>query len=249
MVKKLQRRNLFPDAMPIIWLDENSIEFPPVRLADPEGLLAAGGDLSVARLTEAYRNGIFPWYGPDTPILWWSTNPRCVLFPEKLHVPASLKKIIRSQKFSFSVNKCFAKVMLHCAAAKRPDQQGTWITQDMFEAYVAMHRAGKAHSVEVWQDGKLAGGLYGVAIGRAFFGESMFYLRPDASKAAIAWLVPRLGELGFPLIDCQQETPHMMRFGAELVDRALFLKIISSAVDREDAVDFWHSQVQLVQPL
>mgnify|MGYP003623727795 CR=1 FL=1 len=225
--------------MQLCWLDENSVEFPPVRLADPEGLLAAGGDLSVPRLLNAYRSGIFPWYGPQSPILWWSPDPRCVLFPPRLHVPSSLKKIIRSQKFTFSVNRSFARVMLHCAVSRRPGQQGTWITQEMFEAYNELHRAGKAHSVEGLENGELAGGLYGVAIGRAFFGESMFYLRPDASKAAIAWLVPRLAELGFPIIDCQQETPHMVRFGAELVDRALFLEIISEAALEPDALDFW----------
>ena len=225
--------------MPLYWLDKNSAEFPPVRLADQEGLLAAGGDLSVPRLLNAYRHGIFPWYSHNTPILWWSPDPRCVLFPHKLHVPASLKKVLRSQKFTFSLNRDFAKVMLLCAAVRRPDQEGTWITREMFEAYNQLHRAGRAHSVEVWEEGTLVGGLYGVALGKAFFGESMFHLRPNASKAAVVWLVRQLGELDFKIVDCQQETPHMVRFGAELVDRSLFLRVISEAAREEEAEEFW----------
>lgn len=225
--------------MPVFLLSPDSTEFPPARLANPDGLLAVGGDLSFERLLAAYSRGIFPWYNSETPILWWSPDPRCVLFPKKLHLPRSLKKTLRYGRFEFTVNRAFAEVIEHCAATPRPGQGDTWITPEMIAAYVVMHQQGKAHSVEVWENGELAGGLYGVALGRAFFGESMFYLRPDASKAAVAWLVPRLDELGFQIMDCQQETPHMLRFGAELVDRAVFLRIVSRAVEAGEATEFW----------
>jgi leucyl/phenylalanyl-tRNA--protein transferase len=216
--------------MPLFVLSDGSVEFPPVRAAEAEGLLAVGGDLSVPRLVEAYKRGIFPWYDASSPILWWSPHPRCVLLPENLHVPKSLDKILASNRFDFTVNKAFSEVIRHCAQADRPGQDGTWITTEVIQAYTAMHKAGFAHSVEVWENGKLSGGLYGIALGKVFFGESMFYLRPNASKAAVVWWVRRLQNLGFKIIDCQQATDHMLRFGAQLMDREEFVKVIAEAV-------------------
>ncbi len=218
--------------MRIHWLHPELTIFPPVRLAAPDGLLAVGGDLSVPRLIEAYRQGIFPWYTAGSPILWWFTNPRCAIFPHKLHVPKSLKKVLTSGRFGFTVNSAFQEVMRHCACAARPGQDGTWILPEMLEAYANMHKAGWAHSIEAWQDGELAGGLYGIAMGRAFFGESMFHLRPDASKAAFVWLAQNLRELDFEIIDCQQETPHMLRFGAEMLDGEVFSAYLRQAVGK-----------------
>ncbi|MDR2825769.1 MAG: leucyl/phenylalanyl-tRNA--protein transferase [Deltaproteobacteria bacterium] len=225
--------------MGIFSLTDDCCDFPPLRFANSDGLLAFGGDLSVQRLVAAYSQGIFPWYNAHTPILWWSPDPRCVLFPKELHIPASLKKIMRSGKFSFSVNEDFETVIRNCSGCNRPEQNGTWILPEMIEAYIALHLAGKAHSVEVWEEGVLAGGLYGVALGRVFFGESMFYLRPNASKAAVVWLVQQLDALNFKIIDCQQETAHMLRFGAQMVDRMCFSQIIHKAVSEKDAVGFW----------
>ncbi|MDR2892838.1 MAG: leucyl/phenylalanyl-tRNA--protein transferase, partial [Deltaproteobacteria bacterium] len=171
--------------MPVYQLSGHDLTFPPARLAEPDGLLAVGGDLSLPRLLAAYSQGIFPWYAEGLPILWYSTHPRCVLFPEKLHVPRSLARLLRQGKFIFSVNQSFATVIRQCAATPRPGQPGTWILPEMIQAYCELHEAGYAHSVEVWQGENLVGGLYGVALGRVFFGESMFYAVPDASKAAV----------------------------------------------------------------
>ncbi|MDR1126311.1 MAG: leucyl/phenylalanyl-tRNA--protein transferase [Deltaproteobacteria bacterium] len=233
--------------MPLFRLAADSVLFPPVELAEPDGLLAIGGDLSAGRLLAAYRQGIFPWYGENSPILWWSPNPRCVLFPERLHLPASLRRVMNSGRFSFTVNRSFRAVMEGCARTPRPGQDGTWIVPEMSEAYSELHRRGRAHSVETWQEGELAGGLYGISLGRVFFGESMFYRRPDASKAALAWLVQNLARLGFEIMDCQQETDHMLRFGAELVDRSEFLRIIKRSEQVEcaagEAIDaFWRGR-------
>ncbi len=183
----------------------------------------AGGDLSPERLLYAYSRGIFPWYEEGSPILWWSPDPRCVLFPEKLHLGGSLRRVLNSGRFSFSVDACFGTVIRACASVPREGQDGTWIVPDMVEAYERLHALGHAHSVEVWQDGAIAGGLYGVLIGRAFFGESMFHFQPDASKAALVHLVEWLKERGVEMVDCQQTTPHMLRFGAEEISRAEFV--------------------------
>lgn len=234
--------------MPVFQLLPDSYKFPPIELAEPEGLLAVGGDLSLMRLVAAYRQGIFPWYGPGEPILWWSPAPRCVILPQGqsagggggLHLPRSVKKTLDSGEFSFTVNAAFDKVIRSCAAAKRPGQPGTWLVPEMVAAYRALHRAGGAHSVEAWQDGELAGGLYGVAVGRAFFGESMFYLRPNASKAAFAWLAGELFSRGFRFIDCQQDTGHMRRFGAELVSIPRFKALLAQAAAEPDETEFFH---------
>jgi len=200
--------------------------FPSAEDAPAEGLLMAGGDLSPERLMLAYSRGIFPWYGEDSPLLWWSPDPRCVLFTHKLHVNARLRRTLRGRSFTFSVNSCFERVIRLCAEVPRPGQDGTWIVPDMVEAYTRLHELGHAHSVEVWEDGELAGGLYGVKLGRVFFGESMFHLRSYASKAAVIFLVEQLRAQGVELLDCQQATPHMLRFGAEELPRKRFLPLV-----------------------
>ncbi|MBQ3893199.1 MAG: leucyl/phenylalanyl-tRNA--protein transferase [Mailhella sp.] len=202
--------------------------FPPAGSADGDGLVMAGGDLSPARLLLAYSRGIFPWYTEGQPILWWSLDPRCVLYPEKLHVPSSLRRVMNSGRFTFTENACFDRVMRACALVPRRGQEGSWITQEMVLAYARLHRMGHAHSVEVWEGGELAGGLYGVQTGRVFCGESMFHTVPDASKAAVVHLVEWLTRRGVALIDCQQTTEHMTRFGAEEISRGEYLDLLRS---------------------
>ena len=200
--------------------------FPDAEEAPAEGLLMAGGDLTPERLMLGYSRGIFPWYDEDSPILWWSPDPRCVLFTHKLHVNARLRRTLRKCAFSFSVDTCFERVIRLCSEGPRPGQDGTWIVPDMREAYLRLHELGHAHSVEVWDGGELVGGLYGVKLGRVFFGESMFHLRSYASKAAVVFLVEQLRAQGVELLDCQQATPHMMRFGAEEIPRRRFLSLV-----------------------
>ena len=200
--------------------------FPKPELAPADGLLMAGGDLAPERILRGYSQGIFPWYDEDSPILWWSPDPRCVLFPHKLHVGASLRRELRSGRFAYTVDTCFERVIRACAEVPRPGQDGTWIVPEMLEAYLRLHELGHAHSVEVWEGGELAGGLYGVKLGRVFFGESMFHTRPYASKAALVFLVERLVEQGVELVDCQQATPHMLRLGAEEIPRKDFLPLV-----------------------
>ena len=209
----------------------SDLRFPPVDAASPEGLLAVGGDLRPERLLEAYRHGIFPWYSDDQPILWWSPDPRTVLFPDKLHISRSLKRSLRPGIFSVTLDTCFLDVMQHCAGPRPqyPDG-GTWITPEMLEAYTSLHEQGYAHSVETWQDGQLVGGLYGVALGGAFFAESMFTRASDASKVALVSLVRQLQAWGFRLIDCQQSSPHVTALGAESIPRHDFLDHLTDAV-------------------
>jgi len=206
------------------WLDpaDPPDSFPDTRraLQDPDGLLAIGGDLSVARLLAAYRRGIFPWYCDDQPILWWSPDPRAVLFPGDLRVSRSLRRRLRRNEFSASVDQDFAGVIAACAEDR--DRPGTWITGDMRRAYLDLHHHGSAHSIEVWHDGRLAGGLYGVNIGAVFFGESMFTRRTDASKVALVRLVKLCRELGIELIDCQLASAHLASLGARQVRRGEF---------------------------
>lgn len=215
----------------IPWLADTHA-FPPLSraLKEPNGLLAAGGDLSVPRLLAAYRHGIFPWYSEDEPILWWSPDPRMVLFPDELKVSRSLGKTVRKGKFEITADRRFREVVEGCSGP-RNGQRGTWITPEMIEAYCRLHQAGYAHSVEAWIDGKLAGGLYGVAIGRAFFGESMFARVTDASKVAFVALVRQLQRWQFGLIDCQMKTAHLASFGAREVPRSDFARRLSSLVD------------------
>ena len=204
---------------------DQSMAFPPVEKAlhDPNGLLAVGGDLSVARLLSAYESGIFPWFSHDQPILWWSPDPRMVLFPENFHISRRLKKTIRQNKFQLSFDTSFEQVMNACAQP-RPGQPETWITPAMVRAYIELHRQGFAHSFESWNNGKLVGGLYGIAIGKVFFGESMFSFQTDASKVAFAHAVSLLTEWGYELIDCQVESKHLASFGAENISRQTFIQ-------------------------
>jgi len=203
---------------------------PSRALRDPNGLLAAGRDLGVERLADAYRRGVFPWYSEGQPVLWWSPSPRMVLFLDEFVVSRSLRKTLRrlarEGRWRLTLDRAFERVMQACAEP-RADQEGTWITMRMREAYAAMHRAGLAHSVEVWEGDALIGGLYGVAIGRMFYGESMFALRADASKVALAALVRTLQRSGFRVIDCQQDTAHLASLGARAIDREQFLQIVS----------------------
>lgn len=206
--------------------------FPDPRLSEPDGLLAVGGDLSVERLVRAYAEGIFPWYGPGSPILWWCPDPRMVLLPEELHVPRSLRKTLRAGRFEFRLDTAFDEVVRRCSGRERPGQEGTWITPEMARAYGKLHRAGLAHSAEAWLDGELAGGLYGVSLGGTFFGESMYADRPDASKVAFATLVPWLAARGFDLVDCQVQTEHLARFGAREITREEFLARLGASLLR-----------------
>jgi leucyl/phenylalanyl-tRNA---protein transferase len=207
------------------------LSFPPVELASPEGLLAVGGDLRPERLLEAYRRGIFPWYNEDQPILWWAPDPRAVLFPDKLHISRSLKRSLRPGQFTVTFDTCFREVMIQCAGPRPQYPEGdTWITPTMVEAYTALHELGYGHSVETWQDGTLVGGLYGVAIGGAFFAESMFTRRSDASKVALVSLVRQLQAWGFRLMDCQQSSPHVMALGTEEIPRLDFLNHLTAAL-------------------
>jgi leucyl/phenylalanyl-tRNA--protein transferase len=198
--------------------------FPPVELAltEPDGLLAAGGTLAARRLVDAYSRGIFPWFNEGDPILWWSPDPRTVLRPAQLHVSHSLRKRLRKVAFMVTVDAAFGRVLDECAAP-RADEAGTWLSSGMRRAYTTLHRAGLARSIEVWMDGELAGGLYGVAIGRMFYGESMFSRRTDASKIAMAQLCAQLVRWDMPLIDCQLETEHLLSLGAESVPRRRFI--------------------------
>ena len=218
----------------------SDLRFPPVDVATPEGLLAVGGDLRPERLLEAYRHGIFPWYNDEQPILWWSPDPRTVLFPEKLHVSRSLKRSLRPGLFSVTLDTCFRDVMRHCAGPRPqyPDG-GPWITADMLDAYQCLHELGYAHSVEIWQAGELVGGLYGVALGGAFFAESMFTRVPNASKVALVCLVRQLHAWGFRLMDCQQSSPHVTALGAESIPRRDFLDHLTAALELPDRLGRW----------
>ena len=224
----------------IPWLEPED-RFPPVELAaaDPNGLLAAGGDLSVARLVEAYGSGIFPWFNEDHPILWWSPDPRMVLLPAELKVSRSLAKTLRNSRFEVRADTAFRDVILSCRMPRR-DQDGTWITTPMVEAYCELHRTGIAHSVETWLDEELVGGLYGVALGRAFFGESMFMRATDASKVALVTLVRQLERWDFGLVDCQMNTAHLASFGAREIPRADFTRRLRELIHCEPVPAPWH---------
>lgn len=217
----------------IPWLTEQPI-FPPVELAlrSPNGLLAAGGDLSVTRLLAAYRHGIFPWFSPGDPILWWSPDPRMVLIPDEFRVSRSLAKILRRHRYEVRFDTAFEQVMRACASP-RDGRPGTWIDEDMIAAYVALHRTSHAHSVEVWIDGRLVGGLYGIAIGRMFYGESMFSATSNASKVALAYLARQLGRWGFGMIDCQMYTAHLASLGAREIPRAEFIASLQDLIHCE----------------
>ena len=227
-------------------------EFPPLAtaLSEPNGLLAVGGDLAPERLLAAYRRGIFPWYSPGEPILWWSPNPRMVLFPAEFKVSRSLGRTLRRGGYEVRLDTAFARVIAACAQTPRRGQQGTWIVPEMQAAYRRLHELGLAHSVETWVDGELVGGLYGIALGRMFYGESMFSWRSDASKIAVAHLARYLERLGFGMVDCQMHTAHLASLGAREIPRDDFIARLDALVaagpapgpwPAADASHLWHS--------
>ncbi|WP_281686447.1 leucyl/phenylalanyl-tRNA--protein transferase [Pseudomonas citronellolis] len=224
------------------WLSRSNFDFPPLEQAlhEPNGLLAAGGDLDPRRLVAAYRHGCFPWYQDDQPILWWSPDPRTVLFPDELHVSRSLAKCLRQGRYRVTFDTAFDRVIAACAAP-RDYADGTWITQPMQDAYRQLHRMGIAHSVESWDGDELVGGLYGLAMGRLFFGESMFSRADNASKVAFVTLVQHLRAAGFVLIDCQMPTQHLHSFGARTISRADFASHLRRHLDETPLCD-WRSQ-------
>lgn len=226
--------------MPVFRLTK-ALVFPPCHYAEPDGLLAIGGDLSPDRLLLAYRLGIFPWYSEQTPILWWSPNPRLVLFPHELRVAKSLQRVIRKNTYTVTLNKAFREVITLCAELRKNQGEGTWIVPEMIDAYYLLHRLGYAHSVESWYQGELVGGLYGVALGRVFFGESMFAKRTDASKVAFVHLVGLLRQWHYQLIDCQVSTNHLKSFGARDIPRKHFLALLAAALKGPETfeADFW----------
>jgi len=225
---------------PPYWLLEaNSFAFPPAELAAPDGVLAVGGDLHPQRLLLAYGQGIFPWYTEGSPILWHCPNPRFVLEPHNLHIPRSLKKCLRRPPFHFQVDSCFEDVIHACATVPRAGPYGTWLTREMQQAYIRLHHLGFAHSVEAFHEGKLAGGLYGLCLGRVFFGESMFAVHANASKLAFVLFVQALQGLGIALVDCQQQTPHLQRFGASCWPRQRFLSHLKTLLNAPTLQGSW----------
>jgi leucyl/phenylalanyl-tRNA---protein transferase len=216
--------------MPVFRLDNKPI-FPAPELADPDGLLAIGGDLDPIRLLVAYSQGIFPWFSAGDPILWWSPTPRLVLFPEEFHLPKRLKRTLGAGIFVVTADTAFAEVMTGCATASGRLEQGTWITPEMQQAYDRLHDLGFAHSIECWRDGQLVGGLYGVCLDQIFFGESMFTRVTDASKVALAALVQQARRLGIAMIDCQMTTKHLLRFGAREISRELLQTLLDEHID------------------
>ena len=232
------------------WLDprdpDEAFPDPVEALHEPGGLLAIGGDLSITRLLRAYSNGIFPWYNPDEPILWWSPEPRTVLEPARLHRSRSLRRAIRRQDFAITVDERFHDVIAGCSGPRR-HQDGTWLGPDMIQAFAAMHAAGHAHAIAVWRDGRLIGGVYGVAIGHAYFGESMFSLEPDASKLALHYLALQLERWDFPIIDCQVSSPHLLSLGAVEWPRRRFIAELRAGVARRRPPGRWQFDIDLPQ--
>lgn len=215
--------------------------FPTVdeALREPDGLLAIGGDLSVRRLINAYRHGIFPWYNDGDPILWWSPDPRTLLIPSDIHISRSLRKVLRKRRFALTMDRDFPRVINACAGVSRHGETGTWLLPEMIRAYRALNIHGIAHSVEVWEEHELVGGLYGVAVGRAFFGESMFSLTANASKVALVFLCQRLARWNFALIDCQIATEHLLGMGARSVPRASFINALEACRDQPGREGSW----------
>lgn len=224
--------------MPVYLLPDELV-FPSPQLARKEGLLAVGGDLSQERLLLAYRMGIFPWYSEDEPIMWWSPDPRLVLYPSELRISRSLQKTVKKQIFKLTVDEAFESVINACAHSRTKADEGTWIVEEMIAAYCRLHESGLAHSVEAWQDGKLVGGLYGVSLGKCFFGESMFTHISNASKVALVALVQHLQALEFHFIDCQISTPHLLSFGAREIPRTRFLKELEQALKSPTLKSKW----------
>jgi leucyl/phenylalanyl-tRNA--protein transferase len=225
--------------MAVFWLGKEDLTFPPVELAEPNGLLAVSTDLRPERLIVAYHSGIFPWYQHDEHFFWFSPHPRMVLFPEDLVVHKSMRSIFNQHKFAYTLDRDFERVMRACAEVPREGQDGTWITEAFIEAYAELHRRGLGHSVEVWQNDELVGGLYGLSFGRVFFGESMFARVPNASKAGFIVLVRALQRSGFRLIDCQQDTPHLRSLGARPISRTLFMRMLQGSLSAPTLAGRW----------
>jgi leucyl/phenylalanyl-tRNA--protein transferase len=228
--------------MSVYWLTDENSEFPAPELANAEGILAIGGDLSPDRLLAAYRMGIFPWFNEGEPVMWWSPDPRMVLLPHELKVARSMRPYLNQEKFRVTFDTCFRTVMQLCQAP-RPDSGGSWITGDMVEAYCRLHEMGHAHSVEVWEGHELVGGLYGVAIGKVFFGESMFKRVSNASKYGFIMLVRRLQGMGFKLVDCQQQTRHLRSLGARSIPRSEFLGILRENEAEPSSQEGWRDML------
>lgn len=226
----------------ISWIsaDDPSDSFPDIERAFdvPDGLLAAGGDLSTARLLYAYSHGIFPWYSDGQPILWWSPNPRCVIYPDRLHISRRLKRSLRNSALEVSFNQAFQSVVDACAE-DRPGQEGTWITAEMRDAYLCLHEGSWAHSTEIWHGERLVGGLYGLAIGKVFFGESMFSAETNGSKAALIALTSVLRDNNIRLLDCQVESPHLRSMGADMIPRSRFANELRRSCSRVDPFTNW----------
>lgn len=228
------------------WLSESHPHFPHPNLARPDGVLAVGGDLSQKRLLSAYRQGIFPWFNPEDPIIWWSPDPRFVLFPEDLRVSKSMRPYFNQKKFEVTMDTDFLAIIDACAKAKREGQSGgTWITEEMKTAYLNLHQEGYAHSIEVRKNGEIVGGLYGIALGKCFFGESMFAKESNASKFGFITLTRRLQELGFWMIDCQQPTRHLASLGALNIPRTDFLKILKRNEAEKTLRGNWQNLLQI----
>lgn len=238
--------------LPIPWIDADDettpLPDPETALSEPNGLLAIGGSLSPNRLEAAYRAGIFPWYSLGEPILWWSPNPRALITPQGLHISRSMRRALRRADYTITLDQAFDQVVAECAAP-RIDQPGTWITGEMRAAYSRLHIAGLAHSIEVWRDAVLIGGLYGVSIGHAFFGESMFSRAENGSKIALIWLVRQIESWGFHFLDCQLPTPHLLSLGAECMPRKRFLLALAASQRHPTRLGPWQLDINIDQAI
>jgi leucyl/phenylalanyl-tRNA--protein transferase len=230
--------------MPLFRLSER-LDFPPAWLARSDGLLCIGGDLSAQRILLAYEKGIFPWFSENEPILWWSPDPRLVLFPGNIKVSRSLKKTIKKNTFHLTMDHAFEETILSCAKPRRKEYAGTWLVEEMIEAYIQLHNLGYAHSIETWKDSRLVGGLYGICLGGIFFGESMFSFEDDASKTALTALARHLEQHRFDLIDCQVTTNHLLSMGATEISRNAYLDIIQRSIKRTDLRNVWRPGIPL----
>lgn len=230
--------------MPLFRLSER-LDFPPAWLARSDGLLCIGGDLSAQRILLAYENGIFPWFSENEPILWWSPDPRLVLFPENINVSKSLKKKIKKNFFHLTIDHAFEETILSCAKPRRKEYAGTWLVEEMIEAYLQLHKLGYAHSIETWREDRLVGGLYGICLGGIFFGESMFSFETDASKIALTALARHLKQHRFDLVDCQVTTNHLLSMGATEITRNTYLDIIQRSIKRKDIPNVWTPGIPL----
>ena len=232
----------------LFWIAANKYghTFPPISeaLTDPDGLLAAGGELNIKRLLDAYRQGIFPWFDDTQPILWWSPNPRTVLYPGHAHISRSLKKTLNRNLFTITFDQAFSEVITECSAPRGSDR-GTWLTPEMIDAYINLHKNNHAHSIECWQNNELVGGLYGVSVGRVFFGESMFSRVTDASKVCLVKLSEHLKEWDYDLIDCQVESDHLTRMGAEQITREKFANHLLQSCPKTPARQAWPKQIRI----